>query len=475
MISSGSRPPVVVVGGGISGLAAAYRLVTSAGAPQVVLLEQAPRTGGVLRRQPFAVGSDEFHLDVGAEALLARRPEATDLLHEIGLGDDVVHPVTSRAAIWSRGCLHPMPAGTVMGVPGDPDALRGLLSGDEVEAVAAEADRTHEPVAGDVDVASWVAGRVGQAVVDRLVEPLLGGVYAGHAARLSLRATVPALWPVARDGTGLLEAVRRAKPAGTAAGDDGAAPVFAGVRGGVGRLAETLHAQLVERGTRVLTGACVQRLERRGEGWALHLGPAGRGDVIEASAVVLAVPAQRAARLLSAESPSAATLLGEVASSSMVVCTVVTEAGTLDGLDLSGVLVPPVEDRLVKAVTFSSRKWAWVAEAAGGRDVLRMSVGRSGEEQVLQRPDDDLLALAVRDVEHLLARPVPVVASTVTRWGGALPQYEVGHVERVVQVREHVSLLPGIALAGSTYDGLGVPACIAGADRAVAEVLAAGA
>lgn len=159
--------------------------------------------------------------------------------------------------------------------------------------------------------------------------------------------------------------------------------------------------------------------------------------------------------------------------SSMAVCTVVTDAGTLDGLDLSGVLVPPVEGRLVKAVTFSSRKWAWVADAAGGRDVLRMSVGRAGEEQALQLPDSELLTAALRDVALLLDRPVPVVASAVTRWGGALPQYEVGHVDRVAQVRDAVSRLPGLAMAGSTYDGVGVPACIASADRAVAEVLTA--
>lgn len=469
-MSTRPRPPVVVVGGGISCLAAAWRLVTSEGAPTVVLLEQGRRTGGVLQRRPLAVGSREMVLDVGAEALLARRPEATDLLREVGLGDDIVHPLTSRAAIWSRGRLHPMPTGTVMGVPGDPEALQGLLTDDEVDAVVAETGRTHDVVQDDVDVASWVAGRVGPAVVDRLVEPLLGGVYAGHASRLSLRATVPALWPAARDGTGLLEAVNRTTTRGTPAGA-GPTPVFAGVSGGVARLAETLHAGLVERGVQVRTGACVQALERRGNRWRLHLGPAGRGDVVEAGAVVLAVPARRAARLIAAASPSAARGLAAVMTSSMAVCTVVTDAGTLDGLDLSGVLVPPVEGRLVKAVTFSSRKWAWVADAAGGRDVLRMSVGRAGEEQALQLPDSQLLAAALRDVELLLDRPVPVLASAVTRWGGALPQYEVGHVDRVAQVRDEVSRLPGLALAGSTYDGVGVPACIASADRAVAEVL----
>ena len=470
---SRQRLPVVVVGGGISGLTAAWRLATADGAPPVVLLEQGPGTGGVLRRQTFEVDGHPVTLDVGAEALLARRPEAVDLLHEVGLGEDVVHPVTSRAAIWSRGALHPMPSGTVMGVPGDPQALRGLLTDAEVAEVAAERDRPATPVDGDADVASWVAGRVGRAVVDRLVEPLLGGVYAGHASRLSLRATVPTLWPSASDGGGLLAAVRaQATGAGTAAGA-GADPVFAGVRGGVARLAETLHAQLVDRGATVRTGACVQRLERRGRGWRLELGPAGRGASVDASGVVLALPAQRAARLLATQIPAAATPLAGVTTSSMAVITVVTDGGSLGEPELSGVLVPPVEGRLVKAVTFSTRKWAWVAESAAGRDVLRMSVGRVGEEATLQRPDDDLLAAAVRDVEEMLGRSLPVVAGGVTRWGGALPQYEVGHVDRVEAVLGEMTSVPHLELAGATYGGIGVPACIATAGLAAARVLAA--
>ena len=466
------RPLVVVVGAGVSGLAAAWRLARTPRPPRVLLLEQAPRTGGVLRRETFTVEGHGVQLDVGAEALLARRPEAVDLLRELGLGDDVEHPVTSRAAIWSRGVLHPMPAATVMGVPGDPEALRGLLTDDEVDVVAAQGHRPTTPVVDDVDVASWVSARVGSAVVDRVVEPLLGGVYAGHASRLSLRATVPALWPVARDGDGLLEAVRAQAQGHRIAAGATEVPVFAGLRGGVARLAETLHQRLLEHGVAVRTDACVQQLERTSDRWVLTLGPAGRGETIDAGAIVLAVPALRAARLLAEHSVGAATDLAGVTTSSMAVCTVVTDDGALDGLELSGVLVPPVEGRLVKAVTFSSRKWAWVAEAAGGRDVLRMSVGRAGEEETLQRSDDDLLAAAVRDVEGMLDRRLPVRASAVTRWGGALPQYEVGHVQRIERVRAEVAALPGLALTGATYDGVGVPACIASAHAAAAEVLA---
>lgn len=472
---------MVVVGGGISGLATAWRLVQllpeRRDPPPVVVLEQRPRTGGALRRgvlhlPGIASGPTDLSLDVGAEALLARRPEALQLIAELGLEDDVVHPHVTRAAIASRGLLHPIPAGTVMGVPSDPQALSGLLTADEVARVESERGRSFVAVQDDVSVGEWVGERLGAAVVDRLVEPLLGGVYAGHAARLSLRATIPMLWPAAYEGRGLLDAV-----AGLVTPDPG--PVFAGLRGGVSRLAEALRDQLTKAGVVVRTGACVQELERvDGAGWHLHLGPAGRGEVVPARAVVLAVPAPATSRLLAGAAPSASTALGGVQVASTALVTALLDDGALDGVtegvtegEVSGVLVPPVEERLVKAMTFSSRKWGWVREAAGGRDVLRLSVGRAGEVTALQRSDGDLCATALADAEGLLGRPLPPADVSVTRWGGALPQYGVGHLDLVDEVLAEVAEQPGLAVTGAVYRGVGVPACIAGADAAAARVV----
>lgn len=453
---------VAVVGGGVSGLVAALRLA-SAGA-RVVLLEQGDRLGGVLRRGEV----DGVVLDLGAESLLARRPEAVDLVREVGLGDDLVHPATARAAVWSRGALHPLPAGTLMGVPSDPEALAGLLTADEVARVRAE-----QPLAldgGDVDVATAVGDRLGPAVVDRLVDPLLGGVWAGRADALSLRATVPALWPAVRDGGSLVDVARAAAAAGAAA----SGPVFAGVRGGVGRLPELLADRVREAGGRIRTGACVQVLERRGTGWSLHLGPAGRGERLDVDGVVLAVPAVASTRLLAGPLPSAARRLGTVRVASLALVTAVLPAGTLDtaGGGLSGVLVPAVEGRLVKAMTFASRKWDWVREAAQGRDVLRVSVGRAGEVAPLQRPDGDLAAAALADAAGLLGTPLPAEAVRVTRWGGGLPQYDVGHLDLVQDVRAAIAAEPGLAVAGSVWGGVGVPACVATATSAATGLLA---
>src|SRR5689334_13452829 len=208
--------------------------------PRVVVLDQSPRLGGKLLVGD--VGGVE--VDLGAESVLARRPEAVDLFAELGLGADVVHPVTSTASVVRAGRLHPLPAGTLLGVPGRAEALAGLLTPEEVQRVAAEPTLPVTPVDDDVDVASWVSARVGPAVVDRLVEPLLGGVYAGRADRLSLRVTVPVLWEVARSGEPLLAAVRRLTAAQGGTQQGSPHPVFAGLRGGLGRLPLRLAERL---------------------------------------------------------------------------------------------------------------------------------------------------------------------------------------------------------------------------------------
>lgn len=469
------RPRIAVVGGGVSGLTAAWALSSGPGAPDVVVLERADRPGGILRTG--TVG--DLEVDLGAESVLARRPEAVDLAREAGLGGDLVHPATTAANVYRDGVLRPLPAGTLMGVPGDPDRLRGLLTDAEVARVAQEPALPAGPPADDVGVGRYVADRVGRAVVDHLVEPLLGGVYAGHADALSLRATVPPLWDAAVAGGSLLAAVRARATAPLpgaghgVVGGGSAPPVFAGLRGGVGRLPVALAAGLAARGVTVRTGATVRGLARTPSGWRLVVGPASAPEAIDVDGVVLAVPAAPAARLLRDTAPEAAARLAAVEAASVAVVALVLPREDVAGLPGSGLLVPPVARRAVKAMTFSSAKWAWVDALDPGAVVVRLSLGRHREEQVLQRDDDDLLTLAVADAADLLGRPLHPRAARVVRWGGALPQYAVGHVERVAAVRAGVAAHPGLAVCGAAFDGVGVPACVAAARRAAAEVLAA--
>ncbi|MEI5673011.1 MULTISPECIES: protoporphyrinogen oxidase [unclassified Nocardioides] len=451
-------PRTVVVGAGIAGLTAARDLV--AAGHEVVVLEATDRVGGKLRREPVA----GVTVDVGAEAMLHRRSEGVDLARAVGLA--VEHPAVVSSRIWSRGVLRPLPR-SLMGVPLDLDALAAseVLSPEGLARVRQEPSLPPEPAAAfdeDLTVGDLVDRRFGPEVTDRLVEPLLGGVYAGQARRISARAAVPQLLALARRGS-VLERAAALPPS-----YDG--PVFAGLPGGMGSLPEAVAA-----GLDVRTGVTVRALERTPTGFRLVTGPTTDPVAVEAGAVVLATPAAPSARLLADVAPVAATELAAIEAASMVVVTFafrVADAGHLDDLGSSGFLVPPVEGRRIKASTFSFAKWAWVREAGreAGLLFLRTSLGRHGEEVALQASDEELVAWSLADLADATGlRAVPVDVH-VQRWGGGLPQYALGHLDRIARARAAVASVPGLAVCGASYDGVGIPAVIGSARAAVAQI-----
>jgi oxygen-dependent protoporphyrinogen oxidase len=457
---------IAVVGGGVSGLAAAHRITQELPDAYVVVLEASSRLGGSLHRAE--VGG--VMVDVGAEAMLNRRPEAVSLAAEVGLEEDLVHPATITANLWNRGRLVPMPR-TMMGVPLDLRALDGIISAKGLARAALDNVLPPTDLEGrDISVGDLVEERLGKEIVDRLVEPLLGGVYAGHAREISARAAVPQM--VALLGTD--RSLSRAAAAATPPPDPATAtPVFAGIRGGVGRLPGAL-AQAS--GATVRTGATVRDLARRPEGgWNLVVGSTRDPEVLQADAVVLATPARSTARLLSDVASSAALNLARIEYASMAIVTLVFPARAFPQVAGSGFLVPPVDGRSVKASTFSFAKWDWVREAgaATGEEmlVLRCSLGRHREEKTLQVSDAELVQLALADLTDAIGLSVRPADSHVQRWGGALPQYAVGHLDRVASVRRDLASLRGLAVCGSAYDGIGIPACIASAQLAAAKIL----
>ena len=461
--SPGIRPRVAVVGAGIAGLTAARQLALDG--VDVVVVEASSRTGGKLLRGEVAGVST----DLGAEALLARRPEALALIDEVGLSGEVVHPETTQASIWSRGALRALPAGHVMGVPTDLRALAasGVVSRRAVARAALDLVLPGSPLDDDTSVRGFVAARLGRAVVDRLVEPLLGGVYAGRAEELSLRATLPAVAAMAGHGS-LLRALRGRRPTAVNGG-----PVFAGLPGGVGRLAEELSASVVSLGADLRLQATVRDLQRSPSGWRLVLGSTADPQVLEADAVVLAVPAAPAARLLRGCLPAAAAELTGIEYASMAVVTLAFAASAVS-FSGSGFLVPAVAHRLVKAATFSSSKWGWYP---ADLTVVRCSVGRYGDAAQLQRDDAELVAGARADLAAVAGVTAAPVDALVTRWGGALPQYAVGHLERVARISAALQAAraggAALAVCGAAYDGVGIPACIAGGRLAATQVLQA--
>lgn len=452
----------MVVGGGISGLAAAYHL--RARGAEVSVLEASAHIGGILRVSDLA----GLPVDEGAESMLNRRPEAIELARAVGLGDDLVYPAGVTAGVWFRGTIRPLPPHTVMGVPARPEELTDLLDDAEIARIGDDRSMPGLPLANDVAIGRLVAERMGPAVAERLVEPLLGGVYAGHAEELSLQATVPALAAAVEKEASLLDAVEAVQKQASAAPGR---PVFAGIRGGVGRLPQ---AVATASGASIRTRTTVRAIAPAAEAkWRLEIGPAPFAEVVTADAVVLAVPAAPAARLLDPVVPDAARELRQVEQASVaIVSLAVPRSAFPQVLESSGFLVPAVEGRTIKAVTFSSVKWPWLAELAGDLVVLRASVGRHRQADELQRTDDEIVDRVLADLGDLLGLTGRPVAARVTRWGGALPQYAVGHVERMDRARAAVAKVRGLAVCGAAYEGVGIAACVALARTAAESVLA---
>ena len=468
----GAQPgSVAVIGAGVSGLAAAWYVKQALPDAVVTVFEGSPRLGGKLA--VAEVGG--VQVDLGAESILNRRPEAVDLARAVGLAEDIVHPATASASVWSRGELVPMPKGHLMGVPGDPSVLAGLLSTaglKRAEAGPTLPSRSRlraEAETDDIAVGGFVAERFGREVVDRLVEPLLGGVYAGHADEISLRAAVPALVPAYESGEPLDEAVSKILAA--QAGAANPKPVFAGIRGGVGRLPVALAESCESAGVTIRRETMVRELTRTADGWRLVSGPVPSPTAHDVDAVIVAVPGAPASRLLKDTAPVAAAEIAGIEYASVALATFVFDDAALPAG--SGFLVPPADGRFIKASTFSSVKWSWLAES--GKTVVRASVGRHRESADLQREDGDLAGLALADLRTALGAPDALgepIDWHVQRWGGGLPQYAVGHVARVERIRSAVAAQPGLAVCGAAYDGVGIAACVASALRAAREISA---
>jgi oxygen-dependent protoporphyrinogen oxidase len=462
----------------MAGLACAHALLASRPGLDVTVYEGAPVPGGKLARGEVAGRL----VDLGAESMLSRRPEAVGLAREVGLADRVVHPAVSGAAIWTRRSLKPLPA-TVMGVPVDvaSAAESGLLSRDGAARAEAEARLPPLDLAADVGVGALVAQRLGDEVRDRLVEPLLGGVYAGRSDEISLFAALPQLVGPIRERGGLLAAARAVAGGGPNDGTN-AAPVFAGLVGGVGQLPEAVAADVVGRGGSVVLDARVRELTQTGAvwsgsrgkggsppGWRLVTGSAAAPSVTTADVVVLATPAAPAARLLRDVAPGAARELAAIEYASVAIVTMAWQSDRMPVLAGTGFLVPPVDGRLVKAATFSSQKWAWMR---GDTVFVRCSVGRHGDEVSLQRSDGELVEAATAELQEAIGVRATPLDARVTRWGGGLPQYAVGHLDRMSRLRSAIDAVRGIDVCGAVYGGVGIPAVIASGRQAATRVLA---
>jgi oxygen-dependent protoporphyrinogen oxidase len=396
--------------------------------------------------------------------VLVRRPEAPALIDDLGLRDLLVHPTDAKPQVYVDGRAVELPP-SALGVPADLEALAGLLTPAGLERARREPSLPAPPLTEDVPIGLLLDERFGPEVTDRLLEPLLGGVYAGQSRRLSFRAVSAALFAKARAGGALSgHAAQLRRP--------GDGPVFGGLDGGIVALVDTLVRSLAVHGVSVQTSTTVRALTATADGYRLTVGSTRDAQQITARAVVLATPAAATGRLLTGLAGSAQRLAAIPYASMAVVALALRGVEPLG----SGLLVPPGQLPTVKAVTHSSTKWGWLrgrVTDTWGDDVhaVRASVGRLGEEQLLQVGDPELIDRTVAELRGLPGwSGVEVVASTVQRWGGGLPQYEVGHPELVGRLRSELALQRGLAICGAAYDGVGIAACLGSADVAVNKI-----
>lgn len=447
-----SHPRVAVVGGGITGLTAAHALAAAEHAPEVVVIEAAAATGGKLRTSPFA---GHPGIDEGPDAFLARLPWATDHARRVGLGDSLVAPESGRAAVWWQQ-LHDIPQGLLLGMPTDVMGMARsrLLSWPGKVRAATEPFRRRTDLSPD-SLGGYVRARFGAEVHLRLVDPLVGSIYAADTDRFSL-AAVPQIAELAGRSRSVLLAGRR-MPATAPTAQAG--PVFWAPRDGMGRLADATSEAFVAAGGTVRVGVAVTTLATDGDAW--------RVDDEPFDAVVMACPASAAAALLRPVVADVADTLAAIPSADVAMVTLAVPAAEwperLHGM--SGYLVPKPVQRLVTAASFGSQKWShWSID---GSVVLRISLGRDGLP-VLHLDDDRLLQAAVDEVGMHLGVHLHPTAHRVTRWSGAFPQYRPHHAATVAGAERR--LPHGLVLAGAGYHGIGVPACIRSAQQAAAAV-----
>lgn len=450
---------IVVVGGGITGLTAAHRLSRAVPAADITLLEADERLGGKIRTESIC----GLPLDVGAEALLTRMPAALDLCRELGLADDLVAPGADKAFIWLDR-LRPMPPRLLAGAPdGAWTVLRsGILS--PVGALRAGLDfvKPATPIGDDISIGDLVRSRLGDQVLERLIDPLLGGIHAGRCDELSVRATAPQLAFALREHRSLTRGLRAL--AGNAKGPAG--PPFMTLRGGLAELVDALRDRLGP--VDVRTRAPVAAVESL-PGARYRLTLVG-GETIEADHVIIAAPAYTAAALLDHPAPGLARELRAIEYASVATVALAFAPGSVSLPEgASGLLVPPTMPRTITASTWSSSKWEHLR---GGPVLIKCAIGSASNHDALDLPDDEVLARARADLREAAGVDAEPVLARVVRFPQALPQYRVGHLDRVARIDAALAELPGIQLAGAAYRGVGVAACITDGAAAAGRVAA---
>jgi oxygen-dependent protoporphyrinogen oxidase len=460
---------IAIIGGGISGLSAAFALEKHrlAGAPvEYVVFESAPRLGGVLVTDRV----DGCLVEAGPDSFLTEKPWASDLCREVGLGDQLIgsNDADRKTYILVKGRLAVIPDGLMFMVPTKitPTMLSPLFSIGTKLRMARE--WFHPPRRADADetVAAFVERHYGSEMVDRLADPLLSGVYGGEAAQLSVRAVLPRFAEMEATHGSLGRAMLAARKKMARISKAPARPLFTSLKDGMQQLVDAVVSRLPA--SALQSSTLVQDVQRQREGWLVSTGHAS--DHFDA--LIVATPAQAAAELLKTVSENLASELGAIQYTSSVTVNLGYDASVRAALPPGfGFLIPRSEGKRMLAATFVHNKFPH--RAPDDRALLRCFIGGARNEQVLQAPDEEVLRIVREELRQIIGLTANPLFTRVYRWKGAMAQYGVGHLDRLQRIESLLRQLPGLTLAGNGYRGIGVPDCVRSGTEAANQALLA--
>ncbi len=453
---------IVIIGGGIAGLAAAYRLTRLTPQPRIILLESAPRLGGKIVTER----SDGFIIEGGPDSFLGFKPRGVGLCRELGLEARLHGPndKVRGSYIMRGGKLYELPEGLTGLIPTrlGPLLKTGLLS--PLGKLRMGLDYLIPPRSanGDESLETFVERRLGREAYDRLIEPLMTGIYAGEGAQLSLAATFPQLRQIEREHGGLIKGVLAAQKKATRS----KTPMgFLTLTGGLGELVETLEAKLAQ--VEIRRGAAVAAVTATATGYNVML---ASGETLAAEAVILATPAFATAKLVADLNPELGNALQNIPHISTATISMAYAAADVPQLfNGYGYIIPRAEGRRVLACTWASTKFP--GRAPEGYTLIRAFVGRAGQAEILGYTEAELLALAREELQRTVGVTAAPVMQRIFRWPNALPQYTLGHLDRLATIDRCLAAHPGLFVAGNAYRGVGIPDCIASGEAAAEKAI----
>ncbi len=447
---------VAIIGGGISGLSAAFALEEhrrSGGDVDYVLYESSPRLGGVLRTEYI----DGCIVEAGPDSFITEKPWATDLCRALGLGDQLIgsNDADRKTYILTKGRLVEMPDGLMFMVPTKilPTGMSPLFSWKTKLRMTRELFHPPRAVDHDESVAAFVERHYGSEMVDRLADPLLSGVYGGEAASLSVRAVLPRFAEMERKHGSLGRAMLAARKKMSAGPRKPAPPLFTSLKNGMQHLAETVVSRLTP--SSLLTKAPVQAIQREAGSWVVSAGL--QSDQFDG--VIVALPAPAAADVLRMVSPELSAELAAVQYSSSITVGLGYDRDVRETLPPGfGFLVPRSEGKKLLAATFVHNKFPH--RAPDDRALLRCFFAGRNAEDVWSLPDYQIIGVVRNELQQILGLRAEPLFARVYKWKSAMAQYGVGHLERLDRMERLRQQLPGLALAGNAYSGIGVPDCV---------------